>query len=73
MKEGNPAAGYVLLVLLVLLLGLVIATVARDISGGDDTIQVAEPAVEAEKQVQQPAAHQPKPKQPQGRIWEGTM
>ena len=73
MKQGSPVVGYALLVVVVLLLGLVIATVASDISGRDGTVQVAEPGAKPGAQVQTPAAQQPKPKPQQGRIWEGVM
>ena len=73
MKRGNPVVGYALLAAVILLLGLVIATVARDISGRDGTVQVAEPGAKLNAQVQKPAAQQPKPKPQQGRIWEGVM
>jgi len=73
MKQGNPLVGYALLVVVVLLLGLVIATVAGDISGRDDAAQVAEPGAKPQAQVQTPAAQQPKAKPQQGRIWEGVM
>ena len=72
MKEGNPVTGYVLLVLLVLVIGLVITTVARDMTAGDDPVQTLEPQ-EEDTQSQGTAARQPGSKPQQGRVWEGTM
>ncbi len=73
MKEGNPVAGYALLIVLVLLLGLVITTVARDAARKPDKAQVVQVEVRertgrAEEPAQPPAAAQQ-----QGRVWEGTM
>ncbi len=73
MKQGNPVVGYALLVVAVLLLGLVIATVARDIRGTGGAVQIAEPGVTPDQQAQQPAARQPQAKPQQGRVWEGIM
>jgi hypothetical protein len=73
MKKGNPIAGYALILLLVLLVGLVITTVARDIMGKNEPVQVAEPGDGDETQTQKPAAQQAKSRPQQGRIWEGTM
>ena len=73
MKEGNPVTGYVLLVLLVLAIGLVITTVARDMTAGDEPVRTLEQEEEDGTQQQVPAARQPGSKPQQGRVWEGTM
>lgn len=73
MKQGSPAMGYALLAAAVLLLGLVIATVARDLSGEDDTAGAPPAGATAAQQTSKPAAQQAKQKPQQGRIWEGVM
>ncbi|MGD9141077.1 MAG: hypothetical protein PVJ42_06005 [bacterium] len=71
MKKANPAAGYALLVVLVMLLGLVVYTVARDLSLTDDAVRLAETQIqEVEKKIEKTTQ---KAKRQQGRIWEGTM
>jgi hypothetical protein len=72
MKQGNPITGYALLLVLVLLVGLVITTVARDMMAGDEPIEISEPEAE-DTQTQKPTAQQSRSVPQQGRVWEGTM
>lgn len=71
MKKSHPAAGYALLVVLIMLLGLVVYTVVSDLSLADDAVRLAETQIkEVEKKIEKST---PKPKRQQGTIWEGTM
>ena len=72
MKQGNPITGYALVLILVLLVGLVITTVVRDMMAGDEPIEIAEPEAQ-DTQTQKPTAQQSRSVPQQGRIWEGTM
>jgi len=75
MIKGKPIAGYGLILALVLVVGLIITSIARDFVGEDQPAQAAEPQAQEEEQEEQaakPAAQQPK-NQNQPTIWEGTM
>ena len=73
MKKANPAAGYILLVALVMLLGLVVYTVVRDLSIADDAVRFAESKVEQVGKEIEKATPKAKTDRQQGRVWEGTM